>query len=589
MVDTSNKFIVQCSRPSSRSKKYELKFSFNKELIDCIKLLDKKDRSYSNKVWTLNVNGLYHLIKMFRGSDKIHFDFGSQEEREYIKEQFDKVRQEIKETKEKLETLKKNKKFWVKMKNEYEQNYQKYSDQAHSGLLDHIKLYPHQIVGILFLKEVKNALLALDMGTGKSLISIGYVELMNYKRVLILTPNSLKYNYYNEVKKFTNSKAHVVGWNKNECDINEAKYIITNYEYFNSSDKNRAKEKYDKLHISKNLDSIICDECQKLKNTKSNIYKNFNKFFGKRNISKVFMSGTPMNNRVYELYTILNQISPIEFSTKKDFFEKYCGMVYNIYGYGWEKDGDIDFDGLYNKISPFMYRKRKEEVLDDLPEKEYINIDIELNNKQKKKYEDLKKSSYSDFLDIEHKLNPLTILINLRKYLGEIKYGEINNLIDLFLENNEKVVIIDVFKDGLNQIYEKYKDIAVLHTGDYSPEERAEMVNMFQNNDNTKIFLGTVATSNFGLTLTAANKMILLTMPYTVGEYKQVVDRIYRIGQKNNVKIYAPLVKNTIDIDIFNMVMSKMNEVTYMLDNRKIDVDYKLLDINDVLINHIKE
>ena len=582
MVD--NKFIVNCIRPSSKAKKYNLHFEFNREMIDCIKLLDSKNRSYNNKVWTLNVKGLYELITMFKGSDKVHFDFSSEEEKNRIKKEFTKVIAERRERILKIELLEKNKKYWLESKAKYEANPQKYSKEVHKGLLDHIKLYPHQIVATLFLKEVRKSLLALDMGTGKSIISIAYVELMGYNKVLVITPNSLKFNYHQEVIKFTNSKSHIVNWKKNKHSIEESKYIIVNYEYFNSSNKDRAISKYNDLLIDNNLNAIICDECQKLKNTKSNIYKNFNKFFGKLDISKVFMSGTPMNNRVYELYTILNQINPIEFSSKNNFYEQYCGMTYDLDGYGWTQTGDVQFDKLYEKLNPFMYRKRKEDVLNDLPDKRYENILIELTNKELLDYKKIEKGIIKDFFGNESKINKLSIIIKLRQYLSELKYSLLYDFIDLLIENEEKVVIIDVFKNSLNKIHEKYPSISVLHTGDFSVEERSNMVNEFQEKNNNKmIFLGSVATSNFGLTLTESNKMIILTPPYTVGEYSQVVDRIYRIGQKNNVTIYLPIVEGTVDIDIFNMLMSKLKETTLILDNKEFNIDYNDVDINDIL------
>ena len=109
MVD--NKFIVNCIRPSSKAKKYNLHFEFNREMIDCIKLLDSKNRSYNNKVWTLNVKGLYELITMFKGSDKVHFDFSSEEEKNRIKKEFTKVIAERRERILKIELLEKNKRI----------------------------------------------------------------------------------------------------------------------------------------------------------------------------------------------------------------------------------------------------------------------------------------------------------------------------------------------------------------------------------------------------------------------------------------------------------------------------------------------
>ena len=422
--------------------------------------------------------------------------------------------------------------------------------------------------------------------THNSITSISFVEMNDFKKVLVITPNSLKFNYYNEILKFTNSKPHIVNWNKNKFTIEESKYIIVNYEYFNSSDLNRAREKFLMLKIGDerklNIDTVICDECQKLKNTSSNMYKNFKRFFGKFNKSKVFMSGTPMNNRVYELYTILNQISPIEFPTKNYFYEYYCGMKYDINGFGWDYVSTIKFDELYGKIEPYVFRKRKEDVLSDLPDKNFETLYLELSNSEKKEYGNIENDTIETiFGSYKEGKNSLTILLNLRQYLSSIKFNKIKDIVDTIIDNNEKVVIIDVFKDSLNKIKEVYGDLAVLHTGDFSVEERSKMVNEFQNeNSNVKIFLGSFSTSSVGLTLTSANKMFILTLPFSIGEYKQVTDRIHRIGQKKSVNIYPVIIGDTIDNYVFDMLDSKLYETTKIMDNIDVKMDYKQLEID---------
>jgi len=95
-----------------------------------------------------------------------------------------------------------------------------------------------------------------------------------FEKVLVITPNSLKFNFYNEVEKFTKSTAHVVNWNKNKCGIEDAKYIIVNYEFFNSGSKDKFQEKWNRLKIDA-IDAVISDECQRIKNTKTNPNKNF--------------------------------------------------------------------------------------------------------------------------------------------------------------------------------------------------------------------------------------------------------------------------------------------------------------------------
>lgn len=409
--------------------------------------------------------------------------------------------------------------------------------------------------------------------THNTLVSIAFAEMNDFKKVLVVTPNSLKFNYYNEVNKFTNSNAHVVNWRKNSCSLEDAKYVIVNYEYFNSSDKRNMEKKWKNLKIDV-LDAVFCDESHRLKNSSSNTYKNFKHYFGKPDIfrdkkeCKVFLTGTPAPNRAYELYTVLNQISPIDFPTKKYFYEYYCGMTYDYYnGWGWESSGESHLEELYHKIAPYTHRKRKKEVLTDLPDKIYQRVVLDMSNKDYKTYEDIESGVANEFT-INPTINPLTVMLRLRQYTSHLKVKEVIELVENILETGEKVVVVDVFKESLLTLKEKFGDIAGLHTGDQSVEERAEIIKQFQDPDsNMKIFLGSIQTCNYGLTLTAASKLFILTLPYSVGEYDQVADRCHRIGQKDIVNIYAFIFPETIDDYVYSAIESKRTEIVKVIDN----------------------
>lgn len=415
--------------------------------------------------------------------------------------------------------------------------------------------------------------------THNTLSSIAYVEMNDFNKVLIVTPNSLKFNYFNEVDKFTDSKAHVVNWKKNRYTLEESKYIILNYEFFNPKDKNRMKQKWDKLNIDL-LDSIICDESHRLKNSSSNTYKNFKSMFGsgkaftKGITSKVFLTGTPAPNRAYELFTVLNQISPLDFPTKKHFYGYYCGLSYDFdSGWGWETNDNAHLEELYHKIAPYTHRKRKKEVLTDLPDKTYQKITLDMSNVDYKTYEKIEEGVANDFLE-KPTSNHLTIMLRLRQYTSHLKVKEMTELIDNVLDTGEKLVIVDVFKESLNAIYEKYKDISGLHTGDVSVEKRAEIVKEFQDPDSKmKIFIGSIQTCNYGLTLTAASKLFILSLPYVPGEYDQVSDRLHRIGQKNAVNIYPLIFPDTIDEYVYGSIETKRVEILKVIDNEEYKSD----------------
>jgi len=426
--------------------------------------------------------------------------------------------------------------------------------------------------------------------THNTLSAILYVEMNGFEKVFVITPNSLKFNFYYEVKKFTDSNAHIINWKNNDCGIEEAKYIIVNYDFFNPKNTKEKKfiTKWKKLGIDV-IDAVICDESQKLKNTKANTYKNFKatfkqNLFRDEKVSKIFLSGTPAPNRAYELYTVLNQISNVDFATKKYFQEYYCGMIRDDDGWGYQIDTMAQkLEELYYKIAPFTHRKRKIDALKDLPDKTYQRIILEMTDDEQRIYDEIEAGVANEFEE-NPTGNPLTIMLRLRQYLSKVKVKHVIELVDNVFQTGEKVVVVDYFKDGLKELYEKLGDITVLHTGDVKDlEERAEMVKSFQDpNSVIKGFLGSIQTCNYGLTLTEASKLFIITLPYSVGEYDQVSDRLHRIGQKNAVNIYVLVFPDTMDDYVFSAIEGKRKEIVKVIDNE----DYKS-NVNESVLHDV--
>ena len=364
--------------------------------------------------------------------------------------------------------------------------------------------------------------------------------------------------------------------------------FIVNYEYFNSSNFKKVKVKFDKLNIGK-INCLISDESHHLKSTSSNTFKNFKKIFkdtifknGK--ISKIFMSGTPAPSKAAELYSVLNQISPLDFPTKQQFYEFYCGMTYNLDGYGWETDINMTkFEELFHKIEPYIYRKKKSDVLKDLPEKTYQRIVLEMTPKEYEIYYDLEEGIANEFVNREIK-NPLSIMGKLREYTSFLKVNNVKELIDSILESGEKFVAIDFYKNSLYELHKQYPEISALHTGDEKDTERAEIIKDFQDeNGKIKIFLGSEGTTKEGLTLTAASKVGMLTIPWTPGALDQCTDRLARIGQKNAVNAYIFIYKDTIDGYIFDLIEGKRLEISQVIDGEKYESDVNQSIINDLI------
>lgn len=567
-------FVVNCERIPKRKLFYYVRFLPNDQITERIKELPHDTRKWSglNYAWEIHAHSLFLLIKKYKGSNKIHFDFGNDDSRKIFIQQIKKIETTEEEKRKFIADLNVKKENWVKYKQELEEKYLEFSDKMHALLNEGITLYKHQIVAAMFMNVTRSTLVSHQMGLGKTLSSILYVEMNNFEKVVVVTPNSLKFNYYNEVQKFTKSTVHIVKWKKNKCSIEDAKYIIVNYDFFNPKNKDKFKKKWDELNIGK-INAVICDESQKLKNSKSNTYKNFNRIFKAKafkdeKISKIFLSGTPAPNRAHELFTVLNQISPTDFATKNYFNEYYCGMTYDGGGWGYNVETmDERLEELYHKISPYAHRKRKFEVLTDLPDKIYSNIILEMDDNELDVYNEIEAGVANEFVE-KPSSNPLTIMVRLRQYTAHLKAKPIVELIENILETGEKVVVVDFFKESLYELKEVLGDVAALHTGDQSVEERAELVKTFQDpNSSIKVFLGSIQTCNYGLTLTAASKLFIITLPYSVGEYDQVADRLHRIGQKDVVNIYPLIFRDSVDEYIFDAIENKRKEIVKVIDN----------------------
>jgi len=569
-------FVVHCERIRKRQW-YYLRFPINDQLIQRVKNLPEESRKWNAGMicWEVNTASLFALIKRYRNSKKIHFDFGNEDSRKIFIEQIKKVEVTEVEKRKFIAELDIKKEHWVKYKQELEDTYVDYSEKMHALLKEGVKLYPHQIVSAMFMNATRSTLISHEMGLGKTLSAILYVEMNGFEKVFVITPNSLKFNFYYEVQKFTNSTAHIINWKNNNCGIEEAKYIIVNYDFFNPKNTKEKKfiTKWKKLGVDV-IDVVICDESQKIKNTKSNTYKNFKSTFRKKlfrneKLSKIFLSGTPAPNRAHELYTVLNQISITDFPTKKYFQEYYCGMTRDEDGWGYHVDTMTQkLEELYFKIAPFTHRKRKFEVLTDLPDKTYQRIILEMTEQEQKTYDEIEAGVANEF--VEHpNSNPLTIMIRLRQYLAIVKVQHVIELIENVFQTGEKVVVVDFFKDSLYEIHKILGDVTALHTGDEKDlEVRADIVKRFQDpNSALKGFLGSIQTCNYGLTLTAASKLFIMTLPYSVGEYDQVSDRLHRIGQKAAVNIYVLVFPDTIDDYVFSAIEGKRKEIVKVIDN----------------------
>lgn len=429
------------------------------------------------------------------------------------------------------------------------------------------KLRDYQTVGAFFLMKGKKVILGDDMGTGKTLQALTAVEAMGFQRVLVVVPNSLKYNWEEEIQKWTNSTCMVLdGGRKKRESIIEAykndtsvRYLIANY----ASVRN-----YPSLQKIK-WDAEVYDEAHKLKNRKSKQTKEAKKIKADYTF---LLTGTPILNRADELWSLLNKLYPEKFKSYWRFVEKYCKLRDN--GFGTDiLDGDKQQkDALKHLIAPVMIRRTKKDVMPELPEKIRTRMVIPLEGKQAKIYQQMEKDMFVQLSSGDIVATPVIIaqITRLRQIAispqligeeetGSAKFDALQELIEDNIDEH-KIVVFSQFKQAIKLLGKRLDEQGVKWlevTGDVKDKARQDATNMFQNDPEYRVMLATIEAASLGLTWTAADIGVFLDRHWTPAINTQAEDRMHRMGQKNSVQIINMVAKDTVEERMEKMLESK--------------------------------
>lgn len=461
-----------------------------------------------------------------------------------------------------------------------------------------LKPYPHQIEAINYGINHKKWLLLYDMGLGKSMSIIHIARyLKKYKKLkhclIICGINTLKANWKKEIKLHSDETYRVVGENINSkgnityATISERAseirkgieefFIITNIESL------RSKEVVDAINSRDDIGMIAVDEIHKIAN------KNSQQADGLLKIKadyKIGATGTLITNSPLSSYTALKWLE-VDKSNLTTFKREYC--VFGGFG-GHEIIGYKNLDLLKNEIDEYSLRKTKEEVLKDLPKKTVIDEYITLDEEHKKFYNKIKNAVKDEALKVNlSKNNILSLTTRLRQatvcpsilteeYIKSSKLERAVDLVHQILSEGNKVVIFSTYKEPVYQLKEMLKEFKCLvGTGDMKDEDVSRNIDLFQTDNDYKIFIGTTSKCGTGITLNAASYMIMLDTPFTAAATAQAEDRIYRIGTIKPVFIYHLICENTIDERVAKIIAKKEAFSDYIIDDEISEVSLKVL------------
>ena len=405
---------------------------------------------------------------------------------------------------------------------------------------------------------------------GKSIQSIIAALEGDFKKVLIVCPNSLKFNWKKEIEVFCND-IYVV---KDNWDIflPMSKFTVINYDKLH---------KYSEHIINKcKFDLIIADEAHFCKNSQALRSKHFMKIAN--NCLKVWLlTGTPISNRPIDFYNLL-KICKHELGRRKDIFgEHYCnGKLTN---FGWDYSGASHLKELHFKIQDVMLRRTKEEVL-ELPSKIRTPIYFEFEASQLKRYKkavDEKFQELFDKMQIDEDYNPdlekgakFIELSVMRMFtaLEKVRDGSTIEAIQNIIDQGKKVVVFTNFTSVIDTLItelNKKKISTTFIDGRVKIEERQTRMDLFQSKNGPSVFICNYKVGGVGVTLTAAEIALMNDLPWEPSTLQQAEDRIFRIGQTKSVNILYPLYQNTIDETIFTVLREKIKNIDIAIEGKK--------------------
>ena len=421
-------------------------------------------------------------------------------------------------------------------------------------------------------------ILADDMGLGKTLQTIAFLtsQVTEDSRVLILAPSGLIYNWADEFRKFAPQLdlAVIHGLKANrEAILSENHQIyVTSYATFRQDSE---------LYQEMAFDFLFLDEAQVMKNAQTKIAQSLRQFV----VPAVFaLSGTPIENHLGELWSIFQIVLPGLLPSKKEFMK-------------------LPADRVAQFIKPFVMRRKKEEVLTELPDLIEVVYKNELEDQQKAIYLaqlQQMRDRLAQVTDQEFQRSRVEILSGLMRlrqicdtpalfmddYQGSS--GKLDSLRDLLLQvadGGHRVLIFSQFKGMLEKIEQELPNLGLTSfkiTGSTPAQDRQEMTKIF-NQGERDIFLISLKAGGVGLNLTGADTVILVDLWWNPAVEAQAIGRAHRMGQERKVEVYRLITRGTIEEKIQELQEQKKHLVSQVLDGTESRASLSLAEIREIL------
>jgi hypothetical protein len=480
------------------------------------------------------------------------------------------------------------------------------------------KLYPYQEQGAMHLAFGRRAMLADDMGLGKTVQAIAasalLKEMRDIERALIICPASLKHQWAREIRRFTSLSVTVV-----EGNLSARRDIYRDSSFFKIINYELVRHDLDDL-LKLHPDLIILDEAQRIKNWRAKTAQMVKSLPSRY---AFVLTGTPLENRIDELYSIFQFLDPRilgplwHFNDRFYELEKRENGTYKVLGYK-------NIDQLRTLIAPYVLRRTRDEVLKDLPPRVDNNFFVEMTDPQWKAYREfqetvaklLAKTKRQPLTPKEHEIL-LMSLVKMRLICNALalhdkeippkeiertgpKLTELDEILSEEIASNghpvsngangaRKAVIFSQWANMLaltEPIIQRVGLNYVKLTGDVPSAERGDLIQKFFNDPQCRVFLSTDA-GGVGLNLQAASLVINLDLPWNPAVLEQRIARAHRHGQPSSVQVINLIAKDTIEERMLDTLAAKKNVFASVFGAEEAPTSIKFADMGQSLLQKL--
>ena len=438
-------------------------------------------------------------------------------------------------------------------------------------------LRDYQVEGFKWLRRLAEwgvgGILADDMGLGKTVQTLAVIlDRASAGPSLVIAPTSVCFNWMREIEKFA---PELTGTLYRETDraefldsVGPNQVVICSYGLALRDSERLAKVDWA---------TMVLDEAQAIKNSRSKTSIAISAIPAQWTVA---LTGTPVENHLGELWSLFHVVSPGVLGGWDQFRNRFAGPI--------EKENDDDRrTALRNRLTPFILRRTKGQVLKDLPARTEMNLYVELSAAERAIYDSVRMSALGEMDAIaklpeiqDQRFRILALLTRLRQIACHPKMvheswtegsAKLTQLLETLLqlrEEGHRVLIFSQFVKHLTLIREMMDKEKITYQyldGSTPPDERQRQVDTFQNGDATA-FLISLKAGGTGLNLTAADYVIHMDPWWNPAVEDQATDRAHRIGQEKPVMVYRIIAQNTIEEEILRLHDTKRDLVAGVLD-----------------------